>query len=532
MSLQPPFFLAFLCSSLGAIAPDCASGSCSVKEESSFIQHGEIKSHTAVPYGEIPDGAIPQKVTINPIPDGSQYGRILLNTALNPNSSCAEGLIPVGQCPPPPQNHMSWPPDGSGVGPMIFEKSVKGLPGKSSFKGCTSCPSCPNKLNALFETISAFKDQVATPGCQSPPQQATGGTSSAFGALQADTLVWSILGYGATNHGCFGHTFVNLTELNNPCYSFGARIQAGVPYFRPSPEDILIDSCGKKAAIRLFCPNCKPRQLCPTCRPLLAEDYPQRYTWILQLEDRPDSVYGFVITKLNAVLDTELTMDTSIQDYDFDPFVCQVLKPLSAYPPIHPRTYRLELPVEKFSNCTECASCPSKMDTISSAFNSYAEGDYTPFQDLLATDDPNFQWIVVGAGPTKGGCMTAIYNDTTGYYAEQGFWGRILAMSQGKPELMASDITTASCGDRSNIYWAWGIKGKTNFVYTLTGSWTLYYGNESDEKAIKITKIVQTFDTEVTMNMAVRERKYDPVNCSLTPLGGFAEAVSHTSLQP
>jgi hypothetical protein len=429
---------------------------------------------------------------------------------------------------------------------MVFNKSVAGLPGPSSFKGCKSCPSCPAKLAALFETISAFKDLPATPGCQAPVNQASGGTSSAFGALQADDLVWSILGYGATNHGCFGHTFVNLTELNNPCYSFGARIQAGVPYFRPEPEDILIDSCGQKGAIRLFCPDCKPRSLCPDCEPKLAEDYPQRYTWILQFEDRPNTTYGFVITKLNAVLDTELTMDASIQDYDFDPFVCQVLRPLSFYPPIEPRTYRQELPVEAFSNCTECEDCPEKMETISTAFADFAEGNYGLFKSLL--DPKNFTWIVAGAGPTKGGCMTETYHNTEDWFKTKGFWGRLLAMSQGEPTLMASDITTASCGDRSNIYWVWSIKGKSNFVYTLTGSWTLYYSETKSGGSLlegeafpkpkppkgpfTISKILQNFDTEVTMNMAVRERGADPVTCDLTPPGGFADVCSHTSLQP
>lgn len=266
------------------------------------------------------------------------------------------------------------------------------------------------------------------------------------------------------------------------------------------------------------------------------------------MADAPEAFYGFYIVKLNAVLDTELTMDTSIQDYDYDPFVCQVLRPLSFYPPISPRTYRLELPREPFSNCSVCPSCPARMETISSAFDEYAEGNLEPFQDLL--DKDNFQFIVAGAGPTQGGCMTAIYNDTKSYWKKKGFWGRILKMSQGNPKLMTSDITTASCGDRSNIYWAWGIKGKSNFVYTLTGSWTIYYNNagagpaggekpagEDDNKpatsdTFKITKIVQTFDTEVTMNMAVRERDSDPVRCSLTPPGGFADVVSHTSLQP
>jgi len=514
-----------------ASAEDQQDDSCLLQKVKSSASNLE-----AQPFGEIPAAAIPQVVMSNPVPDGSQMGRILLNTALNPNSSCAEGQIPVGQCPPPGSN-MATPPDGSGLGPMIFEKSVAGLPGKP-FLGCSSCPTCANKQAALLSTISAFKDLKPTPGCQAPPGVKSGGTSSAFGALQPETLVWSILGYGATNHGCFGHTFVNLTELNNPCYSFGARIQAGVPYFRPVPEDILIDSCGKKASIRLFCPDCKPRSLCPTCEPKLAEDYPQRYTWQLQLEDDPTTPFGFVITKLNAVLDTELTMDASIQDYDFDPWVCQVLKPLAAYPPISPRTYRLELPVETLTNCSECPDCPSRAKTVSDAFDEYAEGNVKPFMELLA---PDVEFIVAGAGPTQGGCGTAIYHNRTGYFEETGFWGRMLARSEGNPTLMASDITTNSCGDRANIYYAWGIKGKSQFRYTLTGSWTLYYESDGQSQVkvgggsaagFKIVKILQNHDTEVMMNMAVRERAFDPVNCPLTPPGGFGEAVSHTILQP
>merc|ERR1712110_461033 len=96
----------------------------------------------------------------------------------------------------------------------------------------------------------------------------------------------------------------------------------------------------------------------------------------------------------------------------------------------------------------------------------------------------------------------------------------------------AFDISTASCGDRSNIYFAWSIKGKSNFVYVLTGSWTLYYDTCSKSDEFTITKILHTFDTEVTMNMVVRERNHDTVDCSLTPAGGFADVVSHTSLQP
>jgi len=543
MSLQILFLLVLPYNLFSSVT--CDSGNCPAQgEETSLLQYKEVQKQ---PFGEVPAGAIPTVSISNPIPDGSQMGRILTGTALRPEKECPEGMIPVGQCPPPPQNYMSWPPDGSGVGPMIFNKSVAGLPGPKSFVGCKTCPSCPSKLGALYTTISAFSEIQPTPACQAPVDNAVGGTSSAFGSLQDPALVWSILGYGATNHGCFGHTFVNLTELNNPCYSFGARIQAGVPYFRPVPEDILIDSCGKKGAIRLFCPDCKPRSLCPNCDPPLAEDYPQRYTWILQFDDRPDSEYGFVITKLNAVLDTELTMDTSIQDYDYDPFVCQVLRPLSFYPPISPRTYRLELPVEKFSNCTECPDCPERMETMSKAFAAFAEGDYTPFKSLL--DPNNFTFIVAGAGPSKGGCMTAIYDNTKEWFTPKAFWGRILAMSQGDPTLMASDITTASCGDRSNIYWAWSIKGKSNFVYTLTGSWTLYYSDGSKHGAsllggeifppkppsgagFTITKILQNFDTEVTMNMAVRERASDTVDCDLTEPGGWADVVSHTSLQP
>merc|ERR550525_1977287 len=518
--------IGILCSLLavGNCNENCVSGECAVKEDASFIQHRQ-------PYPQVPQGGEPMtSMSIsNPVPSGSQMGRILLNTALNPNSSCPEGMIPVGTCPPQPTGHMSWPSDGQGAGPMIFEKSIAALP-DPPFVGCAECASCEDKLYWLNATISQFADiSQANPGCQAPVSEVTGGTSSAFGALQPETLVWSILGYGATNHGCFGHTFVNLTELNNPCYSFGARIQAGVPYFRPIPEDILIDSCGKKASIRLFCPDCHPRQLCPTCEPKLAEDYPQRYTWQLQLEDDSTTPFGFVITKLNAVLDTELTMDTSIQDYDFDPWVCQVLKPLAQYPPISPRTYRVELPIETLTNCSECPDCPSRAKTVSDAFDEYAEGNVKPFMELLA---PDVEFIVAGAGPTQGGCGTATYHNRTGYFEETGFWGRILARSEGNPTLMASDITTNSCGDRANIYYAWGIKGKSQFRYILTGSQTLYYESDGSAAGFKIVKILQNHDTEVMMNMAVRERAFDPVNCPLTPPGGFAEAVSHTILQP
>merc|ERR550525_1783200 len=526
--------IGILCSLLavGNCNENCVSGECAVKEDASFIQHRQ-------PYPQVPQGGEPvTSMSIsNPVPSGSQMGRILLNTALNPNSSCPDGMIPVGTCPPEPTNHMSWPSDGQGAGPMIFEKSIAALP-DPPFVGCAECASCEDKLYWLNNTISQFADiSQANPGCQAPVSEVTGGTSSAFGALQPETLVWSILGYGATNHGCFGHTFVNLTELNNPCYSFGARIQAGVPYFRPYPEDILIDSCGQTAAIRLFCPNCYPRQLCPTCRPMLAKEYPQRYTWVLQLEDNAKAQYGFYITKLNAVLDTELTMDTSVQDYDFDPLVCQVLKPLSYYPPISPRAYRVELPQEPFAKARVCPHCPARMKKLVDVWNKFAEGDYKPFQDLLHPTD--FVWIVAGAGPTKGGCMTRNYTTPLGYFQKPlGYWARILAMSQGKPKLLAQNVISAQGGDRSNIYYAWSIKGKGNFIYTLTGSWTIYYRDtqsstqQESSDDFKIYKILQNFDTEVTMNMVVRERDHDLIKCKLTPPGGYADVISHTYLQP
>jgi len=97
-------------------------------------------------------------------------------------------------------------------------------------------------------------------------------------------------------------------------------------------------------------------------------------------------------------------------------------------------------------------------------------------------------------------------------------------------------------GDRANIYYVWSIKGKTNFVYTLTGSWTIYFDKEQTStptaqslksgKNFKIYKILQNYDTEVTMNMVVREREFDLINCSLTPPGGYADVISHTYLQP
>merc|ERR550525_1866764 len=114
-----------------------------------------------------------------------------------------------------------------------------------------------------------------------------------------------------------------------------------------TPSRIVIDSCGKKAMVRLFCGNC-------TDRPNRTfTDYPQRYQWTFNIEDSDASEVGFFITKLDALLDTEVTMDGSIAEYDVDPYVCSLLKPASAYKGVQPEPWinRLNQPSMPVTNC-------------------------------------------------------------------------------------------------------------------------------------------------------------------------------------
>lgn len=481
-----------------ASADECLLGSCPAQGDvSSLMQLLRSSHHGQQPFPFPPDdGPV--------VPDGSQLAR--------PNTSVAKATG-GGKCPP--SFGFPAPPDGLGLGYQLLEKELQGQPGRRipgpPFEACSECASCPYKATTVYTAlILNYRD----------------GNSTLLNQLFKSTLKWSVIGYGATSQGCFGHTYTNTTETSgeaNMCYSFAARLS---DIFKPNKvEDIIVDSCGNRAMVRLFCGNC----MNTTTRPGVS-DYPQRYSWMFEIEDNESAPLGFYITKLDALLDTELTTEIALESYEVDPYVCSVFKgPPAVYPPPpRPPVNRVELPeLDTNTTCEKCTNCSTTMQVLEPALLSFAKGDYGPLRKLLC---PKVSWFVPGQGATLAACAAAQYQGSWApFTGRSSFFTRLKAMTKSS-KYIQSQLYLNYCGQKANFVWWAQYTGKSGFTYTMSMLLTMRFEPDRlSSSGFTITHVVQGFDTEVFLNMASREVHFDSMKCD--KVGPFAQAISRSPIQ-
>lgn len=462
------------------------------------INTKEINTTAYMDPGNPPPGAIPTTVNgelSNPVPDGAALGE-----------------NPLYKCPP------SWgfpvPDDGLGLGPLLANKLLADWPGALSngpFGANTSCPSCPTVMESFYKALE--------------PMASTG--NEYLGVFQPAAYQNTPIGFGATSQGCFSHTNVNKTESENNCYADFPRI-AYLTTFNPLIEDLIVDSTGLKFHARLYCKNCTTYPDPDKKSTVGGQAYRQRYLWNMALSTpaKPPEL-PFNIDKFMGMLDTEESVMMTIEQYNVDRFRCLPLMPKDQYVNIPvPHVYNRTLPIKTWKACTSCPTCPESMKTLSGAMNEFAIGNTAPFMDLI-TD--NVTWYIPGSGPTKTACAAADYTNKSQFLEPTGMWGRMQAMMDSM-SMYASDAAVDSCGEKAVWAFFFKMRGKSGFNYLFSMYHVLYF-NEGGLKPGSVYDIVTYFDTEIFVNMAVREKQWDPLK-ECPQMTEFAYQITHTSLQP
>lgn len=444
-----------------------------------------------------------------------------------PNNTCADEAFGYPQV------------DGFGLGPVVVPKYALNVPVEN--KVCTECPECERRLNVMKSAAGDFSKQTGTVnGVRVCDFAQNGGR---FGALVDPTAtngLWSVIGGGATSQACFGHTFDSAKKLAS-CAGLASRL----PYFCARVEDIFISSCGDQLTIRAYNDGGVNFAGVP---------YPQRYSWNFQLRADPGAAHGFYISKMNALIDSELTLVDAITVKD--PFatvtgdtgyVCPVIGSRQEYeqagtplptPYVNMGAAFSPKPV---TVCPACASCAARQGAVSSVAEALvADGMHAgaPVLDLLA-DDGEFSWHIAAQGPTEAACMgtggeATAYTTRADLTAKTAYWGRIAAMTQpGRAtQPVPLKVNMASCGDKVQVYITTAVVGSaTGTRYTISQAHTMYLKDAPGTAAgFVITRVETVGDTEVLMNMAEREQAKDTIKCP--KLGAWTEEVSHTTIMP
>jgi len=381
--------------------------------------------------------------------------------------------------------------------------AMKGLPKTS--KSCGSCgPKCKKILDTLLPAYESY---------------AAGDEGAELFRYATQNMHFTTTGFGATSHACFGHTYQGIAEssgASNKCYSFGARIGM---FFKPSPQDIMVSNCGDKVTVMLYC----------NCTNSAGKPYPQRYTWIMQLQDAPWLDGGFQFYKLNAVLDSEITVQMSIQDKDLDPFMCNYIQtPLKEIAPMPEPSFYFpptNVPNTTASTCEECPKCDSRYEQIESALKEAMAGNGQKFINMMSDD---IKFDVVGGGPTKSACFGDVYEGKEELLEKNSSPLKRLQSMVASSKVLSLDLMIDSCGDKFNAFLIFELRGKSGFGYTLHVDMALYLEDEGND-GFKIKYVRTVDDTEVMMNMAQREMEFDSFKCD--KLGDWSESLTHTTLQ-
>jgi len=448
-------------------------------------------------------------------------------------------------CDTCPRPQFKYPAaDGLGIAPLQLDRTRSGLP--TTNKRCGECgPKCQKRVDVLKKAFDSWSSSATVePG----NKHTTCPGAAAFHPLVSPHVkdgIWSVIGFGATQHACFATTFDSNEEMDNTCYSHqgpGSRL----PYFCPKAEDLIIDSCGDMVTARVFCDDCKD---------FAGHEYPQRYSWLLQLEDNEEAEHGFYIVKNNAILDTETTLIDQVSVlkpyvWDNGKYRCNLIESIDEYAakgaaPPTPLTNRVDFRTEAnaFGTCSSCPTCNNKMAYLEKAWGAYtangAAADREPIMRLLkdgaySADGKGFEWFVSGAGPTLAGCFAHTY--TSKWQLQDpsfGMWARLDAMT--RPEETKTPIKPVimlgSCGDKAQVYVTQTRVGRSGQHYTHAWAFTLYLEDDASTKeGFRIATVIAGHDTEMLMNMAEREQLSDTYTCP--KIGNWSEAVTHTIMQP
>lgn len=425
--------------------------------------------------------------------NGAQYARN--NTPALPDAAC------------PPPTGWPMPPDGLGIGPVLVNHSMLGLPQKS--QSCGNCgPKCKKIQDAFAHAFDMYSkgDHGATLN-----QYATG------------NAYFTTTGYGATSHACHGHTFMGASEVSgeiNKCYSFEARIGN---FFWPTALDIIVSNCGDKAVLQMGCVNCTNDA---------GFNYPQRYSWVVQIQEAPWLDAGFQFYRNHGLLDSELTLGMTIEEFSYDPYICSYLEsPLHPFPPLPtPHSYDVptNVPVLEKVSCEECPKCDSRYSAIENAFTEAIAGRPNKIFDMMA-DDVVFD--IIGDGPTQAACFGHVYEGKEQVLTgERSPIKRLQAMVTSY-ELLSTDLMIDSCGTKFNAFYIFYLHGKSSFQYTMNVDVAFYLDDKEDnEHGFTVSYVRIVPDTEVLMNLAEREQAHDTFKCD--KLGDWTYAVTHTLLQP
>jgi len=433
-----------------------------------------------------------------------------------------------GRCP---DNGVEWPvpADGLGLGPQELPSLKERL--LTENRACRTCPDCDRKAQVVRSIFYDF---------------GVGRDISNFGAQLSPKNLHTVTGFGPTAHACFGHTYVNGTQFTNACYGALPRL-LGELYL--GIEDLQMDSCGEKAVANLVCHNCKN---------FAGEDYPQRYTWILQFTDDAKAPHGFYITRSLEVMDSELTTIDAIQNYPTAVEKGNYLCPLIAAPAAFPAPPAKTMPVSKNvlvpltvmdhspvaidaigaagaqKKCAVCPNCEQTMATLKGVFEADPATGTTSVEKLMPLLADDVDWLVSAVGPTRGGCFGA---RTTGKYALVGAAGKVARMGamtrqEKMTQAVAPVINIDACGSKANVYVVHSAVGRSGTRYTLSTMLTLYLeADKSSSAGFKITRVVDVEDTEVLQSLATREQAWDVMTCAEVQ-SEWSDVIVHTAMQP